>query len=901
MTYKPKILILDANALLHRAWHALPPLTSPKGQVVNAVYGVVMIVMKMLQEQKPDAFVACWDTKAPTFRHEAYEAYKAGRVKQPDELYAQIPIVQKGLSFFGVESLSKDGYEADDLVATIAVRAKKDGWDAVIVTGDRDTLQIVQPGISVMAFKKGVTDTILYDEAEIEKQYHLKPAQFVDYKAMRGDPSDNIPGVPGIGEKGATDLLIKYGDLKGILKAAHDPESDLSASLRLKLTAGEKDLPKSLMLVKVKTDVDIDFDLKKRDEASINRDGLLAFMNEMGFKTLTKRFLEWQEGEASKDQSLRGSAKQSLGRLPRSSNSLAMTKGEFIDVTIENTEVAKTTLKEAREDGEIVIEAARGEVGSLFGSVVDGIVIGVGKELCLFTKKLLEKNAAIKKEMADLLADAKVKKIAHDCKDQMKALESLGFTVNGWTFDAMLAAYVLGAGERNHDLPSIAMRYAGIEIMEQAPAFRRAEAVMKLVEPLRRLLKAEHLESVLERFELPLIPVLRGMEKAGILIDKSYLTNLSHTLTEERNSLEAKMMKAAGRAFNPASPSQLAEVLFTDLKLTTKGIKKTKTGYSTAAAELEKLRGSNPIIELIEDHRELSKLLSTYVDVLPTLADKDGRVHTTFNQAVTATGRLSSSEPNMQNIPVRTELGRKIRRAFVATAGFRLVSCDYSQIELRLVAALAKDEKMLEAFRHGEDIHTATAAAIWNIDEDKVTKDQRRAAKAVNFGIIYGQGPVGLSVSAGITFAEAKGFIETYFDVYKGIKKYLDETKALANKLGYVETLFGRRRPLPEIQSMLPQLRSQAERMAINMPVQGTAADLMKLAMIRVHEKLGGVSKDAKLLLQVHDELVLEVPEAEVKTVAAFVKDTMENIEKVGVPIQVDVKSGKNWDEMEKI
>jgi DNA polymerase-1 len=886
MPKKPVLLILDANALLHRAWHALPPLTAPDGMVVNAAYGVFSVVLKLLKEQAPEAFVACWDTEAPTFRHEAYKEYKAQREEQPDELYAQLPLVKEGLALMGVPSLEKDGFEADDLIGTIAVRAKKKGWSCVIITSDRDAFQLIQPDVSVLTFKKGVSETVLFDEAELMRQYQLTPEQFLEYKAMRGDPSDNIPGIKGIGEKGATELLKKFGTLKGIVRAAHDEASDMSPSTRQKLLSAEHELPAILRLVTIEKDVPITFEPEKGSARVQDEPKLRSFFLTWGFATFARRF----GGEVVEEKEKKPAQKK--GRSTKSTNASSASVGTSTE--------ALAVLDGVMEGDPVVIHVAQGMVGSLFGSKVEGVACATKKGTWLFPSSLLE-TKEVHARFQKLLLDEGVSRAAHDGKKQMVGLEELGFGAGAWSFDTFLAAYVLGAGERNHDLPSIAQRYADIALPVGASALAEAEAALKLLPILKKALNEEGLSSVLERFDLPLIPVLRDMERAGILIDKPYLAKLAEEMRGDKQALEKKMMKAAGREFNPASPSQLAEILFEELKLPTKGVKRGKTGYSTAAPELEKLRGSHPLIEMIEEHRELAKLLSTYVEVLPSLADKGSRVHTTFNQAVAATGRLSSTDPNVQNIPIRTELGRRIRRAFVAPKGFVLLSCDYSQIELRLVAALANDEEMLAAFRRGEDIHTATAAAIWGIEKDEVTKDQRRISKAINFGLIFGQGPQGLSVAAGIPFADAKKFIATYFEVYRGVKNYMEETKALAHKLGYVETLFGRRRSLPEIHSTMHQVRAQAERMAINMPVQGTDADLMKLAMIELHKTLPGISKESRVLLQVHDELLLEVPEGELKKVAAFAKATMEQVEKLAVPIVVETKAGKNWEEMEPV
>lgn len=882
---KKRLFILDANALLHRAWHAIRPLTNSKGQVVNCVYGMLMSAMKLIEDEKPDAFVACWDTDAPTFRHEAYKEYKANRVEKEDELYAQIPWIKEGFEKLGIPSYELDGYEADDLLGTIASQAAKAKWEVTIVTGDRDALQLVRPGIDVLAFVKGVSETKRYNEALVKEEYQLTPEQFLEYKAMRGDPSDNIPGIKGIGEKGATELLKTYGSIKEILKAAKKKDSAMSESIRAKILAAEEELPEIIKLVTIIQNAPIKWK-PESTEFPKDREGYLAFLHENGFKSLIAR--------------LDGTKKEKKKFTPTELPMREISKGENVvleRMVVANEQDAKKALKVLQASDEIIVRMVRQAQAALFANEAGGIILATKKQSFLFDNALV---AAFKNEIQRLL-DGPIPLIAHDAKDEMKRMESLGLQIKQWSFDLMLGAYMLGAGERNHDLGAIAATYANIQFGNDASTFLEADAIASSLEPLRTRLKEEHVEHVLERFEMPLIPVLRQMERYGIKIEKSYLAKLSKELAKEKASVEKQMIEIADTQFNPGSPTQLADILFVKLGLPTKGVKRGKTGFSTAAPELEKLRGSHPIIEMIERYREVSKLLSTYVDVLPSLADAHDRIHTTYDQAVAATGRLSSSDPNIQNIPIRSELGRKIRRSFIADDGFVFLSCDYSQIELRLVAALAKDKAMLAAFDKGEDIHTATASSIWNIPLSDVTKDQRRIAKAINFGLIFGQGSMGLSQSAGISFKEAKAFIERYFEVYKGIKQYMVETKALAQKLGYVETMFGRKRYLPEIQSALPQVRAQAERMAINMPVQGSEADLIKLAMIEIAKKLPSVSPASRMLLQVHDELLFEVPPQDAEKVARFAKDIMEHIEKVGVKILVEAKVGKNWEEMEPL
>lgn len=888
---RPKLLILDANALLHRAWHALPPLKSPDGRIVNAAYGVASVVLKMMKEEEPDVFIACWDTAAPTFRHEVYEAYKATREEKEQELYDQIPITKEILETVGAPSLEKDGYEADDLIGTLARRGVEEGYHVRIVTGDRDALQLIAPHVDVLTFKKGVSVTKRYTEKEVEDEYGVTPERLVDWKAIKGDPSDNIAGISGIGDVGATELLKKYGTLEGVIKAAHDEKTDMKSSMRKKVRDGEGAAREALELVAIMTDVP----LKKKIadfRTKPNRDAFIELAGTYGFRSLIPRFSgatatsgeSRAPSDAAKINDRKGGAKKSKAFLKAS-----------------NEKDAVSVLKEIQKKHEAVVFVVEGEQESLFGSGIEGIVIGI-PDSSVFVPASLTKKSAVKKRLHEVLVHTGLGKVCHDAKEQMRLLEALDLPLKGVTYDTLIAAYLLAAGERRFDLDVLALQETGREL---PVGEKRHEAVARVILLIRdrqaEELKEAKLDRIMERFELPLIPVLREMERNGIRVDIPYLKRLSKDVATQKRKLEERMEAIVGRAFNPASPSQLATILFDELELPAKGIKKGKTGYSTAASELEKLEGEHEIIKLIQKHRELAKLLSTYIDTLPSLADSEGRVHTTFNQAVTATGRLSSSDPNLQNIPVRTEIGRKIRRAFIASPGMELVACDYSQIELRVVAALAKDKKMLKAFTSGADIHTSTAAEIWGVDPKRVTKEQRRAAKAINFGTIYGQGPMGLSRSAGISFNKAKEFIERYFETYTGIKKYLDETKDFAREHGYVETLFGRRRYIQDIHSGIQALQAAAERMAINMPVQGTAADLMKLAMAEVSNGLNSVSEHARLLLHVHDELLLEVPKKEVAEVANYVRETMETIEEIGCPIVVDVKTGKNWEEMNNL
>ncbi len=872
-----RLFLLDGNALLHRAWHALPPLTSPKGVVVNALYGVLMAVIKVVEQESPDAFIACWDLEGPTFRHEAFEAYKAQREQKEDELYAQIPLIQDGLALMGVPSCSAIGFEADDAIGTLARRAEMAGWEVVILTGDRDLLQLVSPHTAVRLFRKGISDTEEVTEATIEPLFGLTPTQIIEYKILRGDASDNIPGVKGIGEKGAKELLEKYKDVEGIMRAAHDASSDLTNRQRTALLAGETELAGLRSLVTIRTDVPLDIKIAPMVLDRAN-ESFLSFLREYGFKTLLPR-----EG---------GTATPLRARRPTAPVSTRESDGQIAlqPVTEEAASADAVQVWLAAHPGELacMVTAGGGMVpADLWLCATGQRVLHVMGDAWKNRRLLL---SALEKRATDL--------VFHEAKHAMHALAKEGLILEQVMLDTHIGAYLLEANLAEQTLDDLSMRYANANglIGAEAVAF-----VSEISQFLRKRLQEEGLEALYQRFEQPLIPVLFRMEETGIRLDSEYLSKLSTDFAKEQRRLERDMEGMAGEVFNPASPSQLGRILFEVLKLPTTGIKRGKSGYSTAADALEKLRGQHPMIEAVESYREVSKLLSTYINPLPSLTDGKQRIHTTFHQALASTGRLSSTDPNLQNIPIRTELGRKIRKAFITEPGYMLVSCDYAQIDLRVAAALAKDEALLKVFTQDEDIHRSTAAAMWQIPLDEVTTDQRRAAKAVNFGVLYGQGAFGLSEAAGVSFSEAKEFIQRYFLVYHRLQEYLNEIKEVARTQGYVETFFGRRRPIPELFSGMPAVRAGGERMAINMPIQGTTADILKLAMIAVDRELPTWSTSAKMLLQVHDELVFEMPEDEVQTLIPRIRACMETAVDLGVPLKVEAKAGKNWEEMSEI
>jgi len=908
-----KLVIIDSYALLHRAWHAIPPLETKNGLLVNAVYGFSALVLNIIKTSQPDYIMAAFDLAGPTFRHEEYDNYKAQRVKQADEFYDQIPLAREVLDALKIPILSQKGFEADDILGSVATQAYKKypELEIFIVTGDLDTLQLVNDRIKVLTLKKGFNDIITYDVEAVKTRYDLAPKQIIDLKALMGDSSDNIKGVKGIGQKGANDLIREFGDVENLYKNITSPK--IKERTRELLLADQKNAIHSKHLVTIVTDLKLDWDLAAMKFGDFDKNKVLEVFQKFEFNSL-------------------------INKIPNSDNAVAL-RATGTDVVPDNTSTKSKKDYQLIDDlktFEIFLSKLKKEKLFAFDTETEGLdtindqILG-----CSFAWKadqgfyLNLKNKELKKialeKLKPILEDESIKKTGHNLKFDYKVLQASDITLNGICFDTLIAAYLVNPN-RGLKLEELAFSYLGYQKSKLSDlvaddvktkdikvadipldklawyAAEDADIALALYHKLLAETKTTKNFELLTKMELPLLPVLADMELSGIELDVKFLGLMEKTFSSEIKKVQAKIFKLARTEFNVSSPLQLKEILFDKLNIQTQGIKKTKTGLSTAAAELDKMKHSHPIIEFIIEYRELTKLQSTYIKALPELLNKKTkRIHTSFNQTVTATGRLSSSDPNLQNIPIRTELGRKIRQAFVAPKDYVLLSADYSQIELRLAAFLSKDPKMIESFKKGEDIHTRTAAEINKIPLTEVTKEIRRTAKEVNFGILYGLGSLGLSQRTGMTRQEAKEFIERYFDIYKKIKDYLDNTKKFAATHGYVQTLFGRQRQLPDIHSSLPQLRAAAERMAINMPIQGTAADLLKLAMIKLHAGLPKISKDSKMLLQVHDELVLEVPSKDLKTVAKFVKETMENIYHLSVPLAVDLESGKNWHEQEKL
>ncbi|MCH8049528.1 DNA polymerase I, partial [Patescibacteria group bacterium] len=856
---KKRFLVLDGNALLHRAWHAIPPLTTKDGRVVNAAYGFTMIVEKMRDQFKPDYMAVAWDLPGPTFRHKEYKEYKATREKKEQELYDQIPIIQDILDAYDIPSLSAESMEADDVIGTLAKKygAKKD-IEVLILTGDLDTLQLVNKDVKVVAFVKGVSETKEYDVKAVKERYGLRPDQMVDFKALMGDPSDNIPGVAGVGKKTAAELLKKYDTVEGIYEAIE--AGKVPEKFAKKFAGQEEQVEKMKHLIQLVQDVDLEgFKITDAKTQEPDVESLVDLFRELGFRRLVRKY-----GEEIKE-------------IKETKEAKDKDKVRIVD------------LKKLGSDS-IAVYVDLGQQ-DLFGGALRSITLYDGKQAVLIENPKQDEIRAVLKHLAGCKLI-----IGHDLKSVFHVLNLQPTTYKLPPLsDTMVGAYLLAPGTRNFDLATVAYDQVGVVIKETTETTEKAALIFDLYKKIEKGLEKEGTDKVAREIEMPLIPILYEMERTGVQVDPKHLEELSKEFGQALDKLTNKILKLAGREFNINSPIQLAEVLFEDLKLPTKGIKKTKTGYSTAASELVKLWEAHKIIPLISEYRGLAKLKSTYIDALPELLAEDGRIHTTYNQTVTATGRLSSSDPNLQNIPIRTKLGNEIRKAFVAGRGKVLFAADYSQFELRLAAHIARDKSFIKAFKEGADIHLRTAAEVLGKEEKAVTKAERRAAKTINFGILYGMGPRNLARATGFSQEEARNFIERYFEVHPGIRQYIDEIKIKAHADEYVETLFSRRRYLPDINSGIQMLVAAAERMAVNMPIQGTQADLMKMAMIDVQRWIEDHDYDVKMLLQVHDELVFEVAQKDLDRVVPPIRDLMAAVHTFDVPLVVNCEVGKNW------
>lgn len=847
-----KLMILDGNSIINRAFYGIRMLNAPDGTPTNAVYGFLSTFRRVFDLTQPQAVCVAFDVHAPTFRHEQYALYKAQRKPMPEELAVQMPLLKQTLDYMGVRRLELAGWEADDLLGTVARRCEAAGWTCDVVTGDKDSLQLITDSTHVFNVKTrmGQTDTIEYTPERFREEYGFDPIRMIDLKALMGDSSDNIPGVPGIGEKTAKDLLVRFGTVADIYR---DLDAlDIKPGVRKKLTEGRESAQLSFDLATIRTDAPIDFALESAVWDHDYQPELYDWFRRLNFTSLSEKWgLQPADGAGA----------------PSS--------------TLPSVDVADSAALRALEQA----VTAAPYVAVLAPDGLDTLTLCDGKACYALSWAQLGDgyNAFLR-----LLFSARVRKAGHNIKDLMRALLDEGLPTDGFVFDTALAAYLLDATAGSYDLPRLAQTYLGEELPD-------VQSVWALQPVLHEKMGAQAMLPLYTDIELPLCPVLARMEQAGFLVDRKALYDFGESLTSSIEQLQQSIWALAGEPFNIQSPKQLGNVLFERLMLPAG--KKTKTGWSTNAAVLDKLRGKHPIIEQILDYRTLTKLKSTYADGLLKEISADGRIHTNFQMTVTATGRLSSTEPNLQNIPVRRELGAQIRKMFVASPGKVLVDADYSQIELRLLAHIANDETMIAAFRSGEDIHAVTASQVFGVPLAEVTPLQRSHAKAVNFGIVYGISAFSLAQDIGVFQSEAKAYMDSYFAKYHGVRTYMTRVVEQAKADGYVTTLFGRRRDLPELKSSNFNLRSFGERVALNMPIQGTAADIIKAAMVRVDARMRAEKLQARLLLQVHDELIVECPAEEAETVKAILIEEMEHVVDYRVPLLVDAKIGASWAE----
>ena len=890
------MLLFDGNALVHRAFHALPPLTQPKtGELVNAVYGFASTLLKVFADFKPTHWAVAFDRPTPTFRHEMFEEYKAQRPATPEELKSQIKKVHQLVAAFHIPVFEIDGFEADDVLGTLSKQADEQGIETIIVTGDNDMLQAVLPRVKTLAPRRSFTDTVLYDEEAVEQKYSLKPEQLADLKALAGDVSDNIPGLPGVGEKTATKLLQQYGSLQGI----YDHIEDVTpGKLQNMLREYRNQSFRNKELSTLVKDVPIKLDLKTCQVSHYDRNEVARLFQELEFINLLPRLPQM------KAEDLQPPAVKS--QMVNSETALEQLIGELEKARSLAIEVETTGEKAAMADlVGIALSPARGKA---FYIPLRHQGLNQPPQLPL---------TQVITRLKPILENASMGKIAYNGKHVMAVLAGCGVKLENLNFDPMLAAYLLG--DKSLGLKALAFNKLGTEIVTPTEltgtgkkqsslslleanriadyACASVSILWSLRESMETELQKQGLWQLFTEVEMALVPVLVAMEDNGILLDTDLLRKMSLEMGKELLRLEKEIYGSIGHQFNINSPQQLGRVLFEDLRLPQS--RRTKTGYSTEASVMEALRGVHPVIEFILQYRQLSKLKSTYVDALPALINhKTGRVHTSFNQTGTATGRLSSSDPNLQNIPIRTEMGNKIRKAIIAPPGAYLLSGDYSQIDLRVLAHLSQDPGLIAAFAQDEDIHATTASKLFGIPNDEVTSEMRRNAKTVNFGVIYGMSDYGLEQATNLSREEAAQFIALYFEKYPRVREYLEATKEQARKLGYVQTVLGRRRFLPEINSANRMVREAAERMAINAPVQGSSADIIKIAMINLHREMEKRNLKSKMLLQIHDELLFEVSEGEVEEMKSLVSDLMPRAFQLRVPVKIDIKLGKNWAEM---
>jgi len=877
---RKKLAIIDGKSVFYRGYYAVPNLSTKDGTPTGGVYGFAVMALEVIKRLKPDYVAVAWDKPKTNIRKRLamYPEYKAGRKPAPPDFYEQIPLLHELLEAFGWPLYELDDYEADDIMGTLAVQAKAKNIETMLITSDMDMLQLVNDHVHVYALKTGLSNIELYSPKSFEAKYGIAVEQFLDLKSLKGDSSDNIPGVPGIGEKGALDLLKQFKTLDGI----YDNLALVKESVRKKLEAGKELAYLSKKLAAIWIDAPLGLDLKAVDGSKCDPLKVQEVLQKLEFRSLVRQLPEAMH--MPKD----AITPVVTGQLRFGKNSVINTVDKLASLALTKTEKliihSRAAGKHGRNPQLLILSPSANQTYTV--------------DLTRF------KSSQLTSTLTRLLTDVEL--VGYDTKATLKILIDLGVSLPSVGHDVLIGAFLLNPLRREQlltELAQLELGYEGsaFEDMDQEELMRRAAEVTAVIHGLYQQQKDalagfHKLQELARTIEWPVIPVLARMEYEGIELNTQYLKTMSEQVDDMISDLEQQIYGHAERQFNISSPAQLADVLFDTLNLPITGIKRGKTGYSTAAGELDKLRGLHPIIDLITQYREVTKLKNTYIDTLPKLVDEKSRVHTTFNLTIAQTGRLSSTDPNLQNIPVRTELGKKIRTAFVAGPEKTLVGADYSQFELRLAAYLCKDDDLIEQFNNDVDVHTATAAEVYGRQPEDVTKNMRREAKVVNFGVMYGLSPHGLVAATGMTYDAARKFIDKYFEVRPKLLGYIESVKEQARKDGYVETLYGRRRPTPDVHSSNFAVREAAMRAAVNMPFQGTAADIMKMAMIAVDKKLQGT--DCKLLLQIHDSILVECPTSAGEQTAKLLKDTMEGVVKLPVKLTVDTDIGQNWGEL---
>jgi DNA polymerase-1 len=924
MPSRPRLFLIDGHALAYRTYFALTGVgggarfTTKSGETTAGVYGFVSVLLRLLENEKPEYLAVSFDT-GKTFRDEIFPEYKGTREKMPEDLASQLVRIHELVEAFGIPIYEMEGYEADDVLGAMANGAAAQGVHTIILTGDRDLLQLSTNDITIRLAGQKLSEAIDYGPKEVKKKMGVPPEQVVDYKALVGDSSDNIPGVRGVGDKTATNLLEQYGSLDAI----YEHIEEIPTRFSKKLEAGKENAYLSQKLAQIVTDIPLDFDLEACRAQDYDRDKIAALFRELEFRTLINRIPGYDPDSDGAQLSLfKGSVKKA-------------TSGKTQDIIVQDKKGLNSLVKKLEKASSIAFDVETTSTDAVTADLVgislaisptEGFYIPTGHHPDIAGSKQLDLEIVLE-ALRKPLTNPKIPKVGHNLKYDFIVLARYGLRATPLTFDTMIAEWLSDPGSRNLGLKNLAWVRLGIEmteieeligrgqnqrtmaqvsIAEVAPyAGADARVCLDLMSQLKNELKEKKLLDLFNDVEMPLISVLADMEMTGILLDTKFLVGFTGKLESRLKKIKSQVYKHVGHEFNINSTQQLSKVLFNELGLSPPDrTRKTASGhYSTAAEVLGNLKDAHPIIQLILEQRELAKLKSTYADALQKQVNPEtGRVHTSYNQTGSVTGRIASSDPNLQNIPIRTELGREIRRAFIAESEMLLIGVDYSQIELRIVAHMADDKEMIDAFLADQDIHTTTAAAIYNTKPEKVTSDMRRQAKAVNFGLIYGISPFGLTRTTDLTLAEAEDFVDAYFEQFPGVQRYLEETKQFAAEKGYVETLLGRRRYFPQLveggTKVSEIVRSRAEREAINSPIQGSAADVIKIAMLRLPHELFERDLKARMLLQVHDELVLECPQNELDETAQAIVDVMQGAFELKIPLKTDVKVGSNWKEM---